>query len=128
MKKRQGKYTNKVKKTFKKIEVPEYHFYKNKKRLEELLTKEANGGKLTEEERKEKISIKENAFTHFNKNDYQAVIRSFEKYDPEDYKGIASYVKKDVKEVREYIEELFNRIKTLKDGEKVINNIQRLNN
>ena len=91
------------------------------------MSKEANGVKLTDEEILLKVQIKESGFTHFNKNDYHAIIRSFERFDPDDYDSIANYIKKDVEQVKEYVQELFNRRESLKEGERILNNINRLN-
>lgn len=70
IKKRAGKYGNNIPKIWKQIEVPEYHLYPAKKELEDILSKEANGVKLTDQEIIRKQEIREGGFTHFNKNDY----------------------------------------------------------
>ena len=138
--KRMGKFGNIKKpertKIIKKVELPEHHFYEQKKELEKILSDEANGKELTNEEIELKKKLKGEAFTDFTKNDFQQIIRCFEKYAQDDYETICDILRKDDEEVdrvEDYIKEMLFRAESsdseiqlqTEDVEKINRNIKK---
>ena len=138
--KRMGKFGNIKKpervKIIKKVELPDHHFYEQKKELERILSDEANGKELTKEEIELKKKLKSESFNDFTKNDFQQIIRCFEKYRADDYETICDILKKDDEEVErvgEYVQEMLYRAESndeeirlnSEDIEKINRNIKK---
>ncbi len=118
-----GKLNKKqIPKLLKNIVLPEYHLYTDKNLLEKMMTDEANGKQLAEHEEILKNQLKESGFPSFNKNDFLAIVRSFDKFASDDYENIAQYVKKEIGITKRYITKLFKNLDNIQEGEKIRNN------
>lgn len=105
------------------VNLPEHHFYQNKERLTELMSKEEF--QLSAEEKKEKESLLNTGFTNWNKNDLHVLIRAIERFGQDEVDQIAEAVKKTREETQEYLSVFFERIGELQEGDKILKNIDR---
>lgn len=124
-KKRAGKYDKQEEKVYKRITLPDYHFYENKERLEELMSMQLNDEKLSEAEEAEKERLRATALVDWNKNDYNSFLRALEKYDSKDVAAIAKHVKREPEEIAKYLGVFLARMQELGDYEKIKTNIER---
>lgn len=105
------------------VNLPEHHFYQNKDRLVELMSREE--ADLTSEEQQEKERLLETGFTNWNKHDLHYLLRAVEKYGRDDVPKIAEAVKKTEEETTKYMAVLFERIQELTESDKILKNIEK---
>lgn len=113
-------------KKIKKIVLPDYHFYQEKERLEFILSKEANGKDLSEEEKTDKERLKQTNVIDWNKNDYGYFVRALEKYGKKDIDSIAEFTEREPEEIKNYLQIFFERIEEVADGEKILANLEKM--
>lgn len=123
------------------VKLPVYHFYQNKDRLTELLTREydykyevavrknpeqeISVEPLTEAEVEKKNELLASGFSNWTRADYFAFLRGSEKFGRSNYASIAEIVGKTEREVKEYAIVFWERIDELPEHEKIIKNIER---
>ena len=108
----------------KKVVVPDFLFYENKERLEDLLTREANGEELTPEESEEKNKLLQTKIVNWAKTDFQAYTKALEKLG-RNPKLVAEQISKPVEEVKKYTQVFFDRAHELIEGDRIIAAIEK---
>lgn len=108
----------------KRVIVPDYLFYDNKERLEELLSKEANNEDLTPEEVDEKNRLIQTKVINWSKADFQAFSKALEKVGRDPHQ-VASQISKPVEIVSKYMDVFFERWNELAEGERIIAAIEK---
>ncbi|CAD7702794.1 unnamed protein product [Ostreobium quekettii] len=81
---------------------------------------------LSKEEIEEKDRLLESGFTNWNRRDFNAFVRSCEKYGRNDIENVAKEIEgKTLEEVKEYSEVFWRRVKELNEWERIVKNIER---
>lgn len=79
---------------YKRVTLPEHHFYEQKDLLTELLQKEEDGGTLTEEEEQTKQRLLNTGFVTWSRQDFQNFLHGTEKFGKQSLRDISDIVSK----------------------------------
>ena len=103
------------------VKLPDYQFFEQKQKLEDLINKE----NLTDEEQHEKSKLMETGFRDWTKFDFTNLIKLLEKYGKDDYESVSKELAKSKDEVTRYIQVLFERFEEINSGDKIVKGIEK---
>ena len=105
----------------KEVKVNDFHYFKDKARIEEILEKE----ELTPEEEAEKRVIQDKSFLSWTRSDFNAFIKILEQKDEPDVDALVKKLKKNRSEISRFLKRFIAEKESLIDWKKITERFSR---